>query len=199
MLTRYSTRENLPASVQALHICTKAKKQRGQAAIIAAVLALIIFAILLVLVVTHFSDAKNSAGGASSTSDVVQMIGKAQKTYHSVSTGYTGVTVATLIGNGDVPSDMINGAAITSPYGTPITVAVATIYTAGDGIAYTVQVPPASCSDFATSMAGSVAKMTVAGTTIIDTTAGTALSPATLSTACTGTGAQIPVVLTATR
>lgn len=199
-----STRDTTPQNAQAQHLVMhqriKATKERGQAQIIAAVLALIIFALLLVLAIRHFGDAKNSVSGNGATTDVIEMIGNAQKLYHGNASGYTGVTATTLIQNGAVPSDLVNGTNISSPFGTPITVTSATLYTAGDAIAFTIPVPPAACSEFATGIAGSVAKLTVAGSTVIDSTAGTTLNPASLGTACSGTaGASVPFVLTATR
>lgn len=176
-------------------------KQRGQQQIIAGVLALVLIGIGLYFAVTHFLGAKDTQASQGATSDLVTMIGNVQKTYQNVSAGYTGVTAAVLINNGDVPSELVSGTNILSPFGaTPITIASATLYTAGDAISFTVQVPPANCSDFANTMSTNVAKMTVGGTTIVDSTAGTQLTPDTLGTACAaGAGAQVPVVLIASR
>lgn len=177
------------------------KKQRGQMGIIGVILGLVIIGLGLYFVIGHFLSAKDNEASQNGTSDFVTMIGNVQQTYHNISAGYTGVTAQTLITNGDVPSELVNGTTIISPFGaTPVTVAPATLYSAGDAISFTVQVPPANCANFANTLSSNVAKMTVGGTTIVDTTAGTSLNPTTLGTACSGGGgAQIPVVLTATR
>lgn len=123
-----------------------------------------------------------------------------QKLYSSDPSGFTNVTAAALINNGIVDSKKVVNGAITSGFGTPVTVAPANLYGTNDGVAFTYGVPPENCSAFAQSVAPSLAKMTVAGTVVMDVTAGTALNAATLGTQCKSTGgSNVPMVLTASR
>lgn len=163
-------------------------------------LAIAIGAIILAGVIYYVTRGRHNAQINAEASNLTTIIGGAQKLYGSDPTAFANVTASALINNGVIPSGEVNGTTITSSFGTPITVAPATLYNTNDGIALTYGVSPSLCSDFVTSVAGNLAKVTVAGTPVLDATAGTVLSEAALGTACSGTaGANVPLVLTAGR
>lgn len=175
------------------------KKQLGQFSIELA-LTIAIGAIVLAGIIYYVTKGRHNEEVNTEASNLTTMIGGAQKLYGSDPTAFASVTAAALINNGVVPSSEVNGTAITSSFGTPITVAPATLYTANDAISFTYGVPPGLCSDFVTSSAGNLAKITVGGTTVLDSTASKPLNEAALGTACSGSaGANVAVVATATR
>lgn len=180
-----------------------AKKQRGQlGGIISAVLALAVAAIGLAYVMGAFNGAKGTTNAQGATTDFISMISKTQTTFNNSTAGYAGITVQSMGQNGDIPSSMWNSATptvMTSPFGTPVTVASNTITTAGDSANLTLTVPQANCADFANALATNVEALTIGGTPIVDNNAGTALDAATLGTACNGAAGAKQFVLTITR
>lgn len=177
-------------------------KQRGQiGGIISAVLALAVAAIGLMYIMGYFHSATSSENSQGSTNAFITMLANTKTTYNSVAGGYTGVTAAILINNGDVPSSMAppGSTTITSPFGTPVTVASSTILTAGDSAAFSTTVPLDNCASFAKELASNVAILTVNGTTVVNSSTNTSFDPAVLGTACTEGGDDAAFVITITR
>lgn len=175
------------------------RKQRGQMSVEQAI-SIAIAALILAGIIYYVTKGRHNVQVNSESSNVTSIIAGAQKLYGQDPSSYANVTAAALISNGVVPPSEVNGNAISSSFGTPVTVAPATCYQANDCLALTYQVDPGLCSDFVTSVAGNLTKVSVGGTVVKDATAGTNLAAAALGTACSGTnGAKVPVILTASR
>ena len=176
------------------------KQAQGQISI-EYVIVIALVALALAGIIYYFTKGRNESLVNSESSALTSMIGAAQKLYNGNANGYNGITAAILIQNGAVPDSEVNGTSIVSGFGTPVTVAAATLYNTDDAVEFSYNVPPANCSAFVQSMQSNAAKIEVAGTAVKDVTAGTtSVDPTTLGTDCSGTGgAQVPINFYATR
>lgn len=178
---------------------SNSRKQAGQMSIEQAITVAII-ALILGGIIYYVNKSRHESQINSEAANATTIIAGAQKLYGQDPTAFAAITASALINNGVVPPSEVQGNTISSSFGTPVTVAPATCYQANDCLALTYQVDPAQCSDFATSVAGNLAKLSVGGVVVKDSTAGTALAAAALGTACSGTaGAKVPMILTASR
>jgi hypothetical protein len=127
------------------------------------------------------------------------MVGKTQALYSSSANGFSGISVAALIGNGAVPASMVKGTAIYSQFGTPVDVASANIYGSSDGVQFTYQaVPEGACSDFVQGAQSWFSKVQVGSSVIKSMKDGTSFNPASLGTACSATS-NVTIVFVAGR
>lgn len=176
-----------------------ARKQKGQN-LIGIAIGVAIIGLALVGIMVYAARARHGTQVNSEVNFLTTTLGGAQKLYNQDPNGFANVTATALIQNGVIPSANVNGTAIESGFGTPVTVAPDTLYQANDSIDISENVPPSACSDLVQDVASNFAKIVVAGTTVKDTTAGTALSAATLGTSCSGTGGgQVAITFTGTR
>ncbi|MGH8159363.1 MAG: type 4 pilus major pilin [Rhodanobacter sp.] len=175
------------------------RKQLGQMSVEQAI-AIAIAALVLAGIIYYVTVGRHNVQVNSESANLTSIVAGTQKLYGQDPTSYANVTAAALINNGVVPTSEVNGTAIESSFGTPITVAPATCYQANDCVAFTYQVDPNLCSDFVTAVSGNLAKVSVGGTVVKDSTAGTAMAAAALGTACSSTnGAKVPTIFTASR
>lgn len=176
------------------------KRAQGQF-LIQIVIGIALLALILAGVIYYFNKGRGNSQVNDEAQAVTSMIGGAQKLYTGNANGYANVTTDILVQNGIVPTGEVNGNNITSGFGTPVTVAAATLYNANDSIEFSYQVPPDLCSGFVQAVDSNTAKIEVAGTAVKDVTAGTnSVDPTTLGTQCTSTaGAEVPINLYATR
>lgn len=176
------------------------KKYRGQA-LIEYVIFIGLAALALAGIIYWATKGRQGASVDKEVSTVTTIVGGTQKLYNQDPNGYANVTAAALISNGIIRPDQVVSGAIVSGFGTPVTVAPSTCYSANDCVDFTYLVPPEKCSDFVQGIATDFAKISVAGTSVKDTTSGQpTVNAATLGTQCSGTsGANVPVVMTATR
>jgi hypothetical protein len=131
---------------------------------------------------------------------LTSVVGQTQKLYNGDPNGFANVTAAALINNGVIPATEVVSGAIVSSFGTPITVAPATLYNANDSVAFTYSVSPSVCSPFVAAVASDFAQISVGGTLVKNTVAALSLTESTLGTQCSGSaGATVKVILTATR
>ena len=179
--------------------CTRRVRQAGQMSIEMAI-TIAIAAVVLAGIIYYVTKGRHNAQINSESSNATTIIAGAQKLYGQDPSAFANITAAALIQNGVVPPSEVQGNALLSSFGTPITVGPATCYQANDCMALTYQVDPSLCSDFATSVASNLTKLSVGGTVVKDSTAGQALTAAALGTACSSTaGAKVPMILTASR
>lgn len=181
------------------HHLNARKQQKGQMSI---ELAIVVAIVVLILagIIYYTTQGRKGTKLNSEASAMTAIVGATQKLYNADPNGYANVAAQDLINNGVIPASMVVAGAITSGFGTPITVAPATLYNAGDGVAFSEAVSPDDCSAYVQAVASDFAKITVAGTAVKDSTANQALTAATLGTQCSGTnGANVPLVLTASR
>lgn len=107
------------------------------------------------------------------------------------------LSAATVISAGQAPSDMVNGTALQSPWGGPVTV-VATGDLGGTDNAfdYTFNaVPKSECNTFVSAVQNNFGKVVIGTTTVKEP--GTAFALATAVTACDGGGDNNTIVFTA--
>lgn len=173
--------------------------QKGQS-LIEYVIYIGLAALVLGGIIYFATSGRRNTAVQNEASTLTSIVGATQKLYNSDPNGFANVTATALINNGVIPSsDVVNGAMV-SGFGTPITVAPATLYNANDGVAFTYGVPPDDCSGFVQAVASDFAQITIGGQLVKDVTSNTALSAATLGTRCTSTGGgNVPIILTATR
>lgn len=132
----------------------------------------------------------------------LEMSNDTAMTFAKTQGNFAGVTVAQLLAHNLVPKKMINGTSIqTAAWSTPVTVAPASLTgSTADALSYTYSVPRTECSDFVTTVAGALGKVTVGGTTIKDVANGVPnVNMTALGTSCNATAGTGNVALVLTR
>jgi hypothetical protein len=180
------------------------KSRRGQSGI--AVLDLIIYTVLAAgLLYAVFSAAKVASAKTSNADEAQQfllMSADVAIAYGKSQGNFAGVTVAQILAHNLAPQKMINGTALqTSAWNTPVTVTPASLTGAtADALAWNYQVPRTECSEFVSTVASAMAKVTVGGTVVKDIpNAVQNVNMTSLGTACNATAGTGNVALVLTR
>ncbi|THD11329.1 type 4 pilus major pilin [Metallibacterium scheffleri] len=165
------------------------------------VIVIALVALALVGIIIYATRGRHEQNVNAEASNLTTMVGAVQKQYNTDPNGFANVTAPTIIDNGDVPSQLVQGTTIVSGFGSPITVAPATTYAADDSVSFTYDVPPDECSNFVQAVASDFVTISVGGTDVKNVAGGVpTVSNATLGTQCSSTaGAQVPIIFTATR
>lgn len=170
------------------------RAQTGQT-VIGALLALVIFGALIFYATSKYVEAQRDSNTDSAVSDVLTLLHNSDTTYSSLPScgggfttncGYWNVTAQSLITAGDVPADMVapTAGALTSRFGTPVTVTPAFVLTQNDSVQLQFKVPVAQCARFATGVAPEVDVVNVGGTQVQNMVAGSGLNLASLGQRC---------------
>lgn len=129
-----------------------------------------------------FSDRNDSATVSAEAHNFTMMAAAAQAKWR-VQGGFEGISDATLISNGVVPTSMIVEDRIETRWNTQVTVAPASLGAGLDAANFAYSVPRKSCSDFIVQAGASAAQAAVEGS-IVKSAATSQLSVADLGNAC---------------
>lgn len=161
--------------------------------IMAAVLALAIAALgfYAALSLGHHILLQQNAKAAAQEAGT--LIDNAKSLYANAPSGWLGITPQTLIDNGAVPPQMVNGGTIMSAFGTPIGVTVGFDAVANDSMLLVYQVPKPACSAFAFNVARYAAAVQIGPTDVQNLAAWAtpthgALDPSAIGSACAASG-----------
>lgn len=178
------------------NISFSSRKRQAGMGLMDIILWVALVAIVIAGIMYFAKQAMGSVKAGSEVQYFASMLNDAKKKFGEQGT-FTGVTANVMIQSGSVPSKMINGTAIRSSWGTPITVASAN-YNSGtnNAVSFTYSVPQVACSDFSAAAGSSVARATVGGTVVKDVAAGkSTIDVAALNAACAAGTANVAVVL----
>lgn len=140
-----------------------------------------------------YADKRESSNAAAEAQSFTMMAADAQQKFR-VQSSYTGTTAQTLIGNGIVPSSMVNGSNIITRWNNNVTITTANLHGTADGLTFNYTVPQKVCSDFVTQAQEAATRVLVRGTNVKDI--GEPLTLAKVDAGC-GTGsAPVSVALT---